>query len=279
MGLTITKDYENLPLIFHELKIHDLPVNEQSLIHQIEQVLPQTQCGLCGHREGCLPYAHAIVTEGEATNLCVPGGNAVSQSIANLMGKTYLPAQPSAWDIDESTQRPMEVRAVIREDECIGCTKCIVACPVDAIIGTAKHMHSILLELCTGCELCLPPCPVDCIELVPHPRVIDDESRVREQRFLRHRYHEHLRRVEQQATTQSPTISIVQSKVQNVLQNTTSNPYVDKDIAKDAIAAAKLRTQLKKLNKQMLVADAQQKDRILKEIEKINHELQRLNNA
>lgn len=276
MGLTIIKDYEHLPLIFHELQICDLSINEQSLIQQIEQILPQTQCGLCGYREGCLPYAHAIVTQAEATNLCVPGGNAVSQGIADLMGKNYLPAKSSVWAIDESTQRPMEVRAVIREDECIGCTKCIVACPVDAIIGTAKHMHSILLELCTGCELCLPPCPVDCIELMPYPRVIDEADRAKEQKFLRYRYHEHLKRAEKQVLAQAPTISIMQSKVQNALQDTVSQ-HIDKEVAKDTIAAAKLRTQLKKLNKQLLVANEVQKDKILRDIHNINRQLDRMN--
>ncbi len=127
-------------------------------VDQIDALLPQTQCGKCGH-PGCLPYAKAIV-DGEAINHCPPGGQRTADALATLLDKAPLPlAQPA--------ESPL--LAVIDEDICIGCTKCIKACPVDAILGAPKQMHSILRDECTGCELCVTPCPVDCISMVAHP--------------------------------------------------------------------------------------------------------------
>ena len=116
-----------------------------SLIQQIDAFLPQTQCGLCGHRDGCLPYAKAI-TEGEEANKCVPGGQPVADQIAALLNRPTLKAEESVWPI-QADLRPQRMKAIIREDECIGCTKCISACPVDAIIGSGKLMHTIVLIL------------------------------------------------------------------------------------------------------------------------------------
>ncbi|WP_084173686.1 RnfABCDGE type electron transport complex subunit B [Modicisalibacter zincidurans] len=129
-----------------------------TLIEAIDAELPQTQCGKCGH-PGCRPYAEAIAA-GDAINRCPPGGE---RTVARLAEITDRPAEPLAQPA-ESPQL-----AVIREDECIGCTKCIQACPVDAILGAAKQMHTVLAGECTGCELCIAPCPVDCIDIVPHP--------------------------------------------------------------------------------------------------------------
>ncbi|MGM0984052.1 MAG: RnfABCDGE type electron transport complex subunit B [Pseudomonadota bacterium] len=128
------------------------------LIEAIDAELPQTQCGKCG-QPGCRPYAEAIV-EGEAINRCPPGGQRTVERLAEVTGR---PAPPLA----EPAQSPLV--AWIREAECIGCTKCIQACPVDAILGAAKRMHTVIVEECTGCELCVAPCPVDCIDLLPHP--------------------------------------------------------------------------------------------------------------
>ena len=126
---------------------------------QIEALLPQTQCGQCGH-PGCRPYAEAIA-EGEAINRCPPGGEATIKALADLLDVEALPLDA------EGGEEPIKSVAYIREDECIGCTKCIQACPIDAILGSAKHMHTVIVSECTGCDLCVEPCPVDCIEMRP----------------------------------------------------------------------------------------------------------------
>lgn len=248
-----TTRLDDLPILFEPLALATLSDDKRIRIAQIDALLPQTQCGLCGHHDGCLPYAHGIVIQGEAPNLCVPGGQAVSDGIASILSVEPQPATPSKWQIDPVSHRPIEVRAIIREDDCIGCTKCIPACPVDAIIGTAKHMHSIITELCTGCELCLAPCPVDCIDLVEHPRHIDDSTRQKEQAHLRQRYHKHLNRVAKTIEDGTkPVVSTIESQMVNVM-NTAPSQAIDAQNAKNTIAAAKLRTQIKKLGKQLAV--------------------------
>lgn len=134
------------------------------LIDRIDALLPQTQCGLC-KTDGCRPYAEAIAN-GTAINHCVPGGEPTIAALAKLMNVPALPLDP-----DYGVTPVHRLVAFIREDECIGCTKCIQACPVDAIVGAAKLMHTVLVEECTGCNLCVPPCPVDCIDLVAGPDV------------------------------------------------------------------------------------------------------------
>ena len=125
----------------------------------IDALLPQTQCGLCGYA-GCRPYAEAIA-DGEADiNQCPPGGEAGIRALAAL-----LECEPKPLSPEHGETRPASV-VVIREAECIGCTKCIQACPVDAIVGASKLMHTVLADRCTGCDLCIPPCPVDCIDVV-----------------------------------------------------------------------------------------------------------------
>lgn len=249
--MSITDRLTDLPVLFHPLALSELDDAKRIAIAQIDAVLPQTQCGLCGHHDGCLPYAHGIVTGADAINLCVPGGQAVTDAIAKIMDVKLLPASQSKWRTDPATLRPIEVRAIISESDCIGCTKCIPACPVDAIIGTAKHMHSIITDLCTGCELCLAPCPVDCIDLVEYPRHIDDDERIEEQAHLRKRYHHHLNRVAKTIEDGTkPVVSIIESQMVNVL-NSSDTPVIDETTAKNTIAAAKLRTQIKKLNKQL----------------------------
>ena len=133
-------------------------MHASELIEAVDAALPQTQCGKCGH-DGCRPYAEAIA-EGEAINRCPPGGDETLARLAELTGQMPLA-------LEQPAQSPLVAR--IREDECIGCTKCIQACPVDAILGAAKQMHSVIESECTGCELCVAPCPVDCIDLLPHP--------------------------------------------------------------------------------------------------------------
>lgn len=127
-------------------------------IEQIDALLPQTQCGKCGH-PGCRPYAESIAA-GEPINRCPPGG---TETIARLSELLHVPILP--LDVERGVTCAQV--AHIREAECIGCTKCIQACPVDAIVGAAKQMHTVLLDECTGCDLCVAPCPVDCIEMHP----------------------------------------------------------------------------------------------------------------
>lgn len=133
---------------------------------QICELLPQTQCGQCGY-PGCRPYAEAIA-EGERINRCPPGGEATIQALANL-----LDTEPLPLDEEVGEEKPKSY-AYIREDECIGCTKCIQACPVDAILGAAKHMHTVITSECTGCDLCVDPCPVDCIEMREVPVTVQN---------------------------------------------------------------------------------------------------------
>lgn len=134
-------------------------VEGDPIVEQIDSILPQTQCGQCGY-PGCKPYAEAVAN-GEAINKCAPGGDDTIKKIADLMG-----VEPVAMDEAHEADNTPKVAFVIEED-CIGCTKCIQACPVDAIIGTTKQMHTIIADECTGCDLCVAPCPVDCIEMRP----------------------------------------------------------------------------------------------------------------
>ncbi|WP_223528597.1 electron transport complex subunit RsxB [Pseudomonas sp. BF-B-26] len=131
-----------------------------SLIQRIDALLPQTQCGKCGH-PGCKPYAEGIAS-GEPINKCPPGGSETIAALAELLKVPVL-------ELDVSRGSAPAQIAYIREAECIGCTKCIQACPVDAIVGAAKLMHTVIIDECTGCDLCVAPCPVDCIEMRPLP--------------------------------------------------------------------------------------------------------------
>jgi electron transport complex protein RnfB len=131
-----------------------------TIAEQIDALLPQTQCTKCGY-PACRPYAEAIA-KGEADiNQCPPGGEEGIRKLAALLERESKPLNPKT-----GVERPRHV-AVIDEARCIGCTLCIQACPVDAIVGAAKRMHTVVTELCSGCDLCVPPCPVDCIEMVP----------------------------------------------------------------------------------------------------------------
>ena len=138
-------------------------VEGNPLAEKVDAILPQTQCGQCGF-PGCKPYAEAIA-KGEADiNLCPPGGEEGVAKLADLLGREAKPL--------DAEERPPQV-ARIDENICIGCTLCIQACPVDAIVGAAKQMHTVVASVCTGCELCLPSCPVECISMQPIPESID----------------------------------------------------------------------------------------------------------
>ncbi len=131
----------------------------EALVEAIERLLPQTQCTRCGYG-GCGPYAQAMAAGEAAINRCPPGGSAAIAELAALLGRPALPLDATCGE-----EKPLQA-ALIDESRCIGCTICIEACPVDAIIGAAKQMHTVIEAFCTGCELCLAPCPVDCISLV-----------------------------------------------------------------------------------------------------------------
>ena len=137
----------------------DTNAQSNQLAEQINLLLPQTQCGQCDYA-GCKPYAEAIASGKADINQCPPGGDAGIRALAKLLG---IAAKP--LNTEHGHQMPDSV-VIIREAECIGCTKCILACPVDAIIGASKLMHTVLADLCTGCNLCIPPCPVDCIDII-----------------------------------------------------------------------------------------------------------------
>jgi electron transport complex protein RnfB len=134
--------------------------NIQPLAEKIDAILPQTQCRQCGF-QGCKPYADAIANGEANINQCPPGGDAGIKALAEVTGRPYLPL-----NIDHGIHK-LKALAVIDEAVCIGCTLCIKACPVDAILGANKHMHTIIAAECTGCELCIAPCPVDCIHMMP----------------------------------------------------------------------------------------------------------------
>ena len=134
--------------------------DSQTLADRIEALLPQTQCTKCGY-DGCRPYAEAIAAGAANYNQCPPGGAQGIERLARLLGKPVVALNPA-----NGVERPRPV-AFIDEHLCIGCTLCMQACPVDAIVGAPKQMHTILTAPCTGCDLCVAPCPVDCIAMIP----------------------------------------------------------------------------------------------------------------
>lgn len=140
-------------------------VEGDPLVDKIDAVLPQTQCGQCGF-PGCRPYAEAIAKGDADINRCPPGGEDGVKALAELLG---VEAKPLDEAVGEEKPKAL---AVIDEQKCIGCTLCIQACPVDAILGAAKHMHTVIASECTGCELCVPVCPVDCIAMEPIPETL-----------------------------------------------------------------------------------------------------------
>ena len=141
-----------------------------TLADRIDALLPQTQCGQCGYH-GCRPYAEAIARDEAPINQCPPGGAAGIAQLAQLLDRPVAPLNPA-----NGVEHPRMLARIVEMD-CIGCTKCIQACPVDAIIGAAKLMHTVVVEDCTGCELCVAACPVDCIELLlMAPEQVEDPT-------------------------------------------------------------------------------------------------------
>jgi electron transport complex protein RnfB len=165
----------------------------------IDALLPQTQCTRCGYT-GCRPYADAIASGTAEINQCPPGGATTIGTLATLLGRAALPLNPA-----NGVEGPPLV-AQIDEDICIGCTKCLPPCPVDAIVGARKRMHTVVAELCTGCELCIAPCPVDCIKMVPRADIVDT-SPAPEPRLNRERFYAHNARLARQANDQAAVLA------------------------------------------------------------------------
>jgi electron transport complex protein RnfB len=149
------------------------------IVARIDALLPQTQCTRCGYA-GCKPYAAAIAGGEAEINQCPPGGSATIASLAELLGRPVQALNPV-----HGVETPPRV-AWIDESRCIGCARCLAPCPVDAIVGAPKYLHTVLAERCTGCELCLPPCPVDCIDMRPGPEPAADQSALNRMRFDAH---------------------------------------------------------------------------------------------
>ncbi len=171
-----------------------------TLADRIDALLPQTQCTKCGY-DGCRPYAEAIAGGEADINQCPPGGAAGIEQLAKLTNRPALPLNPA-----NGVEQPLMV-AVIDEALCIGCTLCIPACPVDAIIGSSKRMHSVIASRCTGCDLCLPPCPMDCIAMVPvepvRPWTASDAHAARDRFYARR---QRLRSTVEQPPAKTPAI-------------------------------------------------------------------------
>jgi len=143
-------------------------VEGNPIVEELDAALPQTQCGQCTY-PGCRPYAEAMSAGKADINQCPPGGESTIQQLADILG---VEAKPLSEEHAENAAEELMVAKIIEAD-CIGCTLCIQACPVDAIVGASKQMHTVIESECTGCDLCLPPCPVDCIEMIPAKRGIE----------------------------------------------------------------------------------------------------------
>lgn len=157
ISLTLLGVIAGLILGFASRRFH---VEQDPIVESIDALLPQSQCGQCGY-PGCRPYAEAIAN-GEVINKCAPGGEQVMLKIAETLGIDPPPLGEDGVELET----PVRKVAFIDESNCIGCTKCIQACPVDAIVGSTKALHTVITDACTGCDLCLPPCPTDCIEMI-----------------------------------------------------------------------------------------------------------------
>jgi Na+-translocating ferredoxin:NAD+ oxidoreductase subunit B len=158
-----------------------------ALTARIDALLPQTQCTRCGY-SGCSPYAAAVASGEAGINQCPPGGKATIEALAHLLAQPALPLNPQ-----NGIEGPLLV-AWIDEQRCIGCARCLAPCPVDAIIGAQKFLHTVVAERCTGCELCIAPCPVDCIEMRPAL-----PSAINHPQLNRRRYDAHVARLANQA--------------------------------------------------------------------------------
>lgn len=267
-----------ISLLQHFLPKQSL-ANSSQLVEEINQLLPQTQCGHCGYK-GCLPYAEAVA-EGEAINRCAPGGEQTIDELAKLLNRPYQPL--------DTHFRPPAV-AVIREAECIGCTKCIQACPVDAIIGAPTFMHTVIEQDCTGCDLCVDACPVDCIDMVLQEAQIADEKakadKARlgyEQRNIRiekeqqelqeKRRQRQLARKKNQAEIDPVAKALAEAR-NKVKTSDLATQDADSQEVQDKKAL--LEQRINKLNEQLLVAKSPAKEVIESTLEKMRREFEQM---
>jgi len=198
----------------------------------IDALLPQTQCGDCNF-DGCLPYAKALVDNTAPLDACTPGGVETLQALGVALQRPITQSQRSQMGMKT---RPA-AKVIIIEDSCIGCTKCIKACPVDAIMGSAKHMHTIIEKECTGCELCVAPCPVDCIEIIPLDKISYDPITARK------RYHTRNTRLKRQALEKKKKhLELRQQSGHQTFQTSqskTANTSIKKALIAEAVKRAK----------------------------------------
>ena len=255
------------------------PARRIPLVDQVEALLPQTQCGKCG-TPGCRPYAEAIVA-GTPINRCVPGGADTIAELSALLGVPALPLDP-AFGVEPATQRI----AFIREPECIGCTKCIQACPVDAIMGAAKLMHTVLKDECTGCDLCVAACPVDCIEMHDYPKITAPDAKQARAAQYRMRFEARTARLARE-----------KAELAAMARPAVTPPLVDTAVAPDSmpatsaaapgmapaaadksrvIAAALARTNLKKAERRLAEASGDDVATLQAEVDRLKQEVRRL---
>lgn len=204
---------------------------QDAAIEALERLLPQTQCTQCGYA-GCRPYAQAIVTQEAPINRCPPGGAAGIAVLARHTGQAIVPLDP-----DAGVERPRRVARIVAE-LCIGCTKCIEACPVDAIAGAPRRLHAVIVEACTGCDLCLPPCPVDCIEMVAPPAGQEGWSRA-DAAAARARHQRRGERLERQRIAQARRLADKTEHHLHELDAQTAAPSPDQDEATQAATSRK----------------------------------------
>jgi len=182
---------------------------DAGLVEQIDALLPQTQCRKCGF-QGCRPYAEAMAQGAADINRCPPGGEAGIRRLASLLDKPFKMLDPAC-----GSEQP-RLLAVIDEASCIGCTKCLPPCPVDAIVGASKLMHTVLSDRCTGCELCVAPCPVDCIRMMPAPTQDWTALQAHE---ARQRYQAKQRRMQRQAQEKQARLEKQKQMLARVVKN------------------------------------------------------------
>lgn len=244
------------------------------LVDQIEALLPQTQCGKCG-TPGCRPYAEAVAA-GTPHNRCVPGGADTIAALSALLQQPVLPLDP-AFGVEPDTKRI----AFIREPECIGCTKCLQVCPVDAIMGAAKLMHTILMDECTGCDLCVPVCPVDCIEMHDYPKVTDPALKQAQATHYKARFEARNARLERERTGPQPVITppLVATAIAPAASAASGSAAPDASARAQVIAAALARTNLKKAERKLADASPGERAALQAEVDRLRQEVAALESA